>query len=96
MNVNPLSEDFGKIVPWDSLTDEQKASGEWIEIPPLKNPHVSAPHNMHEFTQHRARRRTPADDIRDMFPVIDKKRAIANILQQGTLAREFDATGKAR
>lgn len=24
----------GKIVPWDSLTDEQRESGEWVKLPP--------------------------------------------------------------
>lgn len=33
MNVNPRSEQFGDIVPWDSLTEDQKASGDWIELP---------------------------------------------------------------
>lgn len=33
MNVNPSSEQFGEIKPWDSLTDEEKASGDWIELP---------------------------------------------------------------
>ena len=33
MNVNPNSADYGKIVPWDSLTDEQRQSGDWILLP---------------------------------------------------------------
>lgn len=33
MNVNPSSEQFGEVVRWDSLTEQQKSSGDWIELP---------------------------------------------------------------
>lgn len=33
MNVDPTSDQFCDVVEWDSLTDEQKASGDWIELP---------------------------------------------------------------
>jgi hypothetical protein len=41
-----------EIVPWDSLTDEQKASGDWIKLP------------AHDLDGHcDARRRTMLDDL---------------------------------
>lgn len=33
MNVNPRSEQFGTTKPWDDLTEEEKASGDWILLP---------------------------------------------------------------
>jgi len=33
MNVNPESSQFGTVKPWDSLTEAEKASGDWIELP---------------------------------------------------------------
>jgi hypothetical protein len=33
MNVNKDSEEFTEVKPWDSLTEEEKASGDWILLP---------------------------------------------------------------
>lgn len=33
MNVNPSSERFTEVVAWDSLTEAEKASGDWIQLP---------------------------------------------------------------
>lgn len=37
MNVNSESKRFTETVAWDSLTDAEKASGDWIELPTLDN-----------------------------------------------------------
>jgi hypothetical protein len=81
MNVNPQSEDFGKVVRWDSLTDEQKASGDWIELPNVADEPRSA------------RLKHAADMLRELFPPPrSEQQAIDDILQRG----QFDATGKVR
>lgn len=33
MNVNPSSERYGQIVPWDSLSEAEQKSGDWIKLP---------------------------------------------------------------
>jgi hypothetical protein len=60
MNVNPQSEDFGKVVRWDSLTGEQKASGDWIELPNVADEPRSA------------RLKHAADMLRAQFPPRNK------------------------
>lgn len=33
MNVDPSSAQFCEVKPWDSLTEAEKASGDWIQLP---------------------------------------------------------------
>lgn len=82
MNVNPQSSQFGDVVPWDSLTDEQKQSGDWIELPTVAN------------EPPRARRRSVADRI---FPPVASDQQTADLNAAfGRFKGEFDALGKPR
>jgi hypothetical protein len=37
MNVDSQSPQFTDVRPWDSLTDDEKASGDWILLPDTTN-----------------------------------------------------------
>jgi hypothetical protein len=93
MNVNPLSAEYGQIVPWDSLTDAQKQSGQWLKLPthdengePVMAKHVPLDLDPLFATIAPKQSRFPAEntmwaeDIRDAKPL------------RGP--REFDALGK--
>lgn len=57
MNVNPESERYGEIVAWDSLTEQEQKSGDWLKLPT----HDENGEPM------QARRKTGADRMREMF-----------------------------
>jgi hypothetical protein len=73
----------GQITPWDSLTDEQKASGEWIKLPP------------HDNDGHcNAKRRSLLDGL---FPTTNVEQALPDRLFEATHKRgTFDALGRPR
>lgn len=85
MNVNVRSEQFGDIVRWDSLTEEQKASGDWIELPDV----IGEPH--------RARK----DDVGSLRRLLESKGDLVHALEMKhreiLMKRgQFDAVGKPR
>lgn len=86
MNVNPASQQFTEVVPWDSLTDEQKASGDWIELP-AKDTDVGR----------QARKKTTHDTLHAMFAKVSDAEITAELPGIfGRMMGEFDASGKAR
>lgn len=54
MNIDPNSNRFCETVAWDSLTDAEKASGDWIQLPDVSQ----------------ARKRTPIDDLAARFDLM--------------------------
>ena len=82
MNVNPNSADYGKIVRWDSLTDEQRQSGEWILLPT---------HN-EDGEPAMAKRKNPLDDL---FQKSDRNAAILRDLN-AMIRQEKAVWGRAR
>jgi hypothetical protein len=84
MNVDPTSDRFCEVVAWDSLSDAEKKSGKWIELPPVIKGEPA-----------KARRRNGADILRECFG--DEQRRIEGIQARINAMRpatRFDALGR--
>lgn len=91
MNVNPESPRFTEVRPWDSLTEEERTSGDWILLPEVRspdNPNAIVPPRAWYNPNARPRRL-----LNEIFAKHDPQQgALPSLLPRG----EFDATGRPR